>query len=952
MTMTGISFTPEQRAAIDRRDGPVFLRAGAGTGKTAVLVERFVAAVLEDGLKVEQLLAITFTEKAAAELGARIRARFLELGRRDHARAAEGAWISTFHGLCSRILRAHSLMAEIDPAYRVLDEAEAMRLAADAFDLALGGFLEDPAQDRLDLAAGYTPAKLEQMVRTVHARLRSSGQRAPELPEIERPLDRPDDSALDRAAMLAYAELGPQAGDLKSVEKALTCLEDCRDALAELADGRAPALNDFEKLAVKAGNTRALKVESVETYNAALSDWCAGLRAATGFAEYQLLRELLRRYGEAYERLKQERSGLDFDDLELLVRDLLASDEGLREHYRERFAGVMVDEFQDVNPLQAKVLALLARPQHLFTVGDERQSIYLFRHADVGLFTARADEAEAAGELLRLTVNFRSRPALLEVLNRCWGEAFLEGTFDRLAPGRGAAAGGEEGEEPPLRVELLVTDASKGRWDEHFGGSQEASDDDENDDGGEALAPPFGAALAGVPPWRAAEARLLARRVRGLLDEEDFDPGDVAVLVRATTDMNAYETALEDLGVPTYLVGGRGYWRQQQVLDLRAYLAALANPIDGQSLLSVLASPLAGLSLDGLALVGRRAKASGRGIWRTLEQAFGERDAGGATEDDDWAAVLGRDDHRRLSEFVERFAHERRTAPRLSLERVIDRAVTTSGYDTAILATAGGDRRLANVRKLMRLAREFEADEGRDLRGFIDYLDLQGDFEVREGEAPLEVEAIGAVRLMTIHAAKGLEFPVVCLADLGRSGKGDDREPLQVSEDGRVGLSLQSLGGAGGDALDLEAIKERQRERHDAEERRIFYVAMTRARERLIVSGAVDLEKLPEPKPLGVPMDWVWRGLADQLEAAGETTGERDGVRVTLCSPATVDEVLPPPDRDPAADSPSTPGGAHPPGRTHPGTGRQAGRRRLSRSSWRRRPGGPPASASSRPRSR
>ncbi|MBA2342471.1 MAG: UvrD-helicase domain-containing protein, partial [Thermoleophilaceae bacterium] len=109
MTMTGISFTPEQRAAIDRRDGPVFLRAGAGTGKTAVLVERFVAAVLEDGLKVEQLLAITFTEKAAAELGARIRARFLELGRRDHARAAEGAWISTFHGLCSRILRAHSL---------------------------------------------------------------------------------------------------------------------------------------------------------------------------------------------------------------------------------------------------------------------------------------------------------------------------------------------------------------------------------------------------------------------------------------------------------------------------------------------------------------------------------------------------------------------------------------------------------------------------------------------------------------------------------------------------------------------------------------------------------------------------------------------------------------------------------------------------------------------------
>jgi ATP-dependent helicase/nuclease subunit A len=858
--------TPEQRRAVERRDGALLVRAGAGTGKTTVLVERFVQAVTVDGAEVDQVLAITFTEKAAAEMKGRVRRRFIELGRREDARAAESAWVSTIHGLCSRILRAHALSAGIDPEFRVLDELESERIAADAFDGALGEFMGTgaaPDPDRVEMVAAYTPDRLRDMVRTAYSHLRSRGERHPRLEATLPPHPAGKAERLEAAAQAALAELGAAGGGV-TVDKAIASIE---------------ARGDIK------GKARALDSRTCEEYREALAAHRALEVTEREHRDHTMLRVLLELYDERYAAAKRGRSGLDFEDLELVARDLLRRDEGLCKAYSSRFEHVLVDEFQDTNRLQNQLLALLSRDPrsssvggqgagNLFRVGDENQSIYRFRNADVSVFREHWREARDAGRAESITVNFRARGEILDAIDlafeRIWGE--------RFEPLREAPGSRESPAPVEPCVDLLVVDRARDAWKEL----------NENGDC-------FGEALHGAPAWRAAEARLLAKRVDELTRGGPWTYGDVVILLRATTAMGLFERALDERGIPVHVVGGRGYWGHQQVADLRHWLAALANPLDGLALFSVLASPLAGLSLDAVALIALHARRAGWDPWRIVREPT-----------EGLAAALPDADRRKLGAFAERFSAERRIAGQVSLETLIDRVVTLTGYDRHLLALPGGTRRMANVRKLMRMAREYEADEGRDLRGFIDAVAERDVIQAREGEAPLEAEALDAVRMMTVHRAKGLEFPVVCVADLGKDGRDDDGR-LRISEDGSVGLRLANLGGGAVDSAKLAQIKEEGKRAAEEEERRIFYVAVTRAQEQLVLSGATDLARRPDPAELAEPMRWIWRGFCAGLPNEGASGIEVDtyqgravAVSWTLCTPATLDDVLPAADRAPA----------------------------------------------------
>jgi ATP-dependent helicase/nuclease subunit A len=824
----GLPFTDEQADAIRRRVGPLLLSANAGSGKTSVLTERFVRSVLEDELEPGRILAITFTDKAAGELRSRVRARFVELGRRDRARDLESAWISTFHGLCARILRAHAVRAGLDPAFRVLEEAEARDVRGAAFETALAAFLADERPEALDLAAAYGVDGLQTMILRAHDQLRSAGQTRPSLPAVRAPAEA-DATVLAAALARAQAELDP-ADERRGVATARAALARCA---ALLAVGGVPALGALEAAVFKPGNLKVLKSDACAAYLEALAAYGDAVRDALAARAVALLNELLGRHADAYAAAKRARAALDFDDLELLARDLLRAAPAVRGAYAERFSRIMVDEFQDTNAVQLELLELLGAER--FMVGDELQSIYGFRHADVGIFRAQRAALRERGAAAELATNFRSRPEILGVLDAAMGPLHGEAHVP-FTPGRSSdgAAGGAP------RVELLLTDAA-------------AVD---------AWPPEALASLPSAPARRQAEARVVAARIAGLVRDEGVAPADVVLLLRAATDMAVFERALEEQGLSTLAAGGRGYWGRQQVLDLCAYLGALANPRDELALFGLLASPLVGVSADGLAILARGAAQGAR--WEAVSRAFCSDEPEGLTDD------LPDADRDALENFGPWFAAERDGAPRRGLDELLERVVDRTGYDLHVLGLPGGRRRWANVLKLMRLAAGFEKRRGRDLRGLIDLATAELEAEARETDAPVELGDASAVRLMTMHAAKGLEFPVVVVADLGREGR-IPTEDLLLDGD-RIGLRLRTVDGGKANTLDYAALRDERAQADAEEERRILHVAMTRAEERLLVSGSVEADKLlAAPLPAVAPIRWLAPRLVAGLEALLES---------------------------------------------------------------------------------
>ena len=832
----------EQAAAIERREGELLLDAGAGSGKTSVLVERFVAHVLADGVAVGQILAITFTEKAAAELRERIRTRLRQLGAVEEARATEGAYISTIHGFCARLLRAGALAAGLDPGFVVLDRDQSETLASASFDAALKDL--EPAA-AAELIAAYGAPPLRYAILSAYARLRSAGQLEPGLPPVSLASavsavsGRGTGAELDAASRALSAELGKIAAPSPRVLEALDRLERCRELV--MVPDLWPAELDAVKLR---GNGAALSTDACADYRDALAAHRAACAARAAVPIRDLLDTLLRSFGHHYTRAKRDVSGVDFEDLELLSLELLRSTPELRERYAERFTRIMVDEQQDTNRVQLELIEAIAR-QNLFTVGDAQQSIYRFRHADVALFEARGGRLGAAGRRLTLATNFRSRPEILGPLNAAFAAAMGE-RFTPLVPGRPPAsseprirAGGHApaGEAGDPRVELLLVDKGA-EWE-----------------------------LEGMAaPWRLGEARALAGRVAELV-AAGTPPNEIVVLTRATTDMRAYERALERRGLPTYVIGGRGYWGHPQVLDLMAYLRALANPRDEEALLTVIASPMVGASFDALVVLAGLARARAGDPWTVLRAPGDELD------------VLEARDRVALETFAAWFAAERDTAARRSVEDLIDGALERTGYDLSMLAMPGGRRRLANVRKLMRLGREYEEEHGADLAGFVAAAADRAagrTSDTHESEAPVEGEGLDAIRLMTIHRAKGLEWPTVCVADLGRSPR-PPHQILRLSGDGRLGLRVHRAGVAGRvSALDHDAIGAEERRAEEDEERRLFYVAMTRARERLILSGATRFDGWTgaASQTGGGPVAWIAPVFVPEL---GRLIGEGGG---------------------------------------------------------------------------
>jgi ATP-dependent helicase/nuclease subunit A len=813
--------TREQRAAIEATDAEVLVEAGAGTGKTGVMVDRYCRLVCEQGVSPDAVLAFTFTDKAAAELRQRIRAEVEHRAEAGSETAREllprlgGAWVTTIHGFCNRLLSAHPVAVGIDPGFRVLDAPETERAAVEAFDEALEAFLAEGDRAREDTVAAFDIGGLRRIVLGAHAELRSRGAAEPQLPEPAAP---DMAGALREARATAaetIAELKPGSTNHELVERAL-----------DLLDARAdpPSLDQMVSLRT------ASKAKPMAAYREAIEAALSRVaEAGEGGRAYRHVAELLRLFSECFAAVKERRAGIDFEDLQLLAARLLERTE-TGAAYRTRFSHLLVDEFQDTNRLQLRLIEALRGPRtRLMVVGDELQSIYGFRHADLDVFRERREAVAepGGGAVLPLSGNFRSRPEVIGAVNAI-GQQLLA-NYMPLRVGARPETPGPPGAGPT--VELLLT--GREGWDD-----SEIQLDPVTD--------------ARTPANQLAEARFLAARLRELADS-GVERGKMVVLLRAFTRLDAYEDSLERAGLRPYVVGGRSYWSQQQVADVCALLATLANPLDDQALLGALASPACGVEPDTLWLL-RAAAGRGRQIWPSVARAAGLRED--EQVDPDPIEQIPATELSLLRTFAETIAALRRRASSLSLADLIDAAVTETGYDLAVLMRPAGEARFANVRKLMRLAAEFEASEGRDLRGLLDFLAARAGAD-SDAQAATAVEGHDGVRIMTIHSAKGLEFDVVAIPHLSRGLLAPARSPLltfgREPETPRVGLQLRRLGARAINLYSHRELCEEAQRREAEEELRLFHVAATRARERLLLSGVISPSP-PSQQTLGRPV--------------------------------------------------------------------------------------------------
>ena len=845
------------------------VQAGAGTGKTHSLVTLCLhllgGAGRAEPLPAARLWAVTFTEKAAAELKGRIRERVdalaecapEEVARIEPELATSGAppaalWrrvrrdlgaaqIGTIHGLCGQILRRHAAAAGLDPEFTVLDEVEARQLRADACLAAALEALEGtgPLRDasrRLCAELGFRGAGrfgrgLADELSLLLAALGESGREVSEVVESTPALHAGNAVAAEGEARRAFAAaLDDLESELRAARmrrapsptaiKALSGIEDyrARGAAAIAAAPPGELAQAWSQLRVLRGALpRSLSGRAGELMRAAREALEMLLEADAQVRSARLSRELALIATEAQRRYRSEKSrasAVDFDDLTRLTRDLLARDLSVRRLEKARLGVLLVDEFQDTSRPQLELFGWLvedgegtapaasglpgARPVargKLVVVGDRKQSIYEFRGADVAgaqAFASRALQDGAQRFVLR--TSRRSLPPLVEFANRLFRTALAaaDRPFDTPFGDEDALAAHRAGRDAGPCAELLDV----------LGAGVEA----------EAEVVSRRIALLLAP---GARERVYGedgpRRVRG---------GDVAVLLRRFTNVDVFRRALLKRRIPHLVFKGRGFYQAREVMDLTQLLALAVDPDDDLALLSVLRSPLGPVSDEGLVLLAHH---GGRGLRLRAARDPAARES------------LARDDAEALDRILALVSRVQRECDRLGPAALLEAVLAESDFLAAIAGGLYGEQAAANVDKLVGFAREHELHGG-NARSFVAQVRRLADDDAGEADAGVVEESDPhAVRLLTVHAAKGLEFPVVVVPECAAQPRGG-AEGVLLDPD--LGLALK-VRGAGWKRWGTNGLRIRdlRREREMAQARRLFYVAATRARDLLVLSG-------------------------------------------------------------------------------------------------------------------
>ena len=874
-----MKWTEEQQKVIDTRDRNILVSAAAGSGKTAVLVARILALVTDPAhpVDIDRLLIVTFTNAAAGEMRQRIRdaleARAEEAPENAHLQRQlvliHNAQITTIHSFCLQVLRSHFHMIGLDPGFRIADEGEMLLLRQDvlketleeAYELGAGEVHTAETEEFRQLLEQLAPGKDDQAVQNALLQVYqfSLGQPWPDewlagcrmaycRPDKEETPTEPDwvrfvvkdtkrvladvREEILYAIALCQAEHGPYMYE-KAMQDDLAMVEalQAADSYRELAKAFAVS-GTYTRLSTKKDESVSKEQkEQVQELRAGIKDALASVRVQYFYDRPEALEEtfyassvavraltrLVERFMEKLTEKKREKNVLDFSDLEHLALEILVvhDETGIQAspaalEYAEQFEEIMIDEYQDSNLVQELILNSVAGrgrgEANRFMVGDVKQSIYRFRLACPELFLEKYQTYRELENACRIDLhkNFRSRSEVLDGVNEIFRQIMTENlggiVYDKdamLYPGAVFALDSGEARRLPEFLLLDPEDQDKQEAEARLVGMQ------------------IQQMVGSFPVWDAKRSAYRPMAYR-----------DIVILLRTVSGWaETFGEVLSDMGIPCFTGSQKGYFSAVEVRTVLAYLEVLDNPVQDIPLAAVMRSPIGGFSDEALAKL--RSASEER---RFYDCCTAYRDNG-----EDAALRLALDTFfRQMEYFREKAAY---TPIHLLLWEILD----VTGYGAYAAALPAGRQRKANLDMLVEKAIAYEATSYRGLYHFIRYIESLKRYEVDYGEASLGTESDDTVRIMSIHKSKGLEFPVVFVSGLGK----------QFNETELRGrLALHSSFGIGCDYVDTtlrlrqpsllkKVIQKTSALENLGEELRILYVAMTRAKEKLILTGAV-----------------------------------------------------------------------------------------------------------------
>lgn len=895
-------WTPEQKAAIDIRDRNILVSAAAGSGKTAVLVQRVLERICDttNPVDIDRLLIVTFTNAAALEMKERIgdgiTKRLEEDPNNTHIQKQlhllQRSSISTIHSFCLKVIRNYFHQIELDPAFRIGNDAELNLIKGETLENTLEEFFDSGREDFLELVDSYTTPKSTQRLEEIILKLYTFSQSMPwpnvwldhAVEELNQEYESIDETkwsqiihediivkldativAAHNAMALCHLGNGPEhyepmlKNDLEQLEE---CYKEsdslvaliksiCNIQFMALSRKRFECDIDIREQVKDIRNNQIKKpIEDIQ------KDFPIGfekdmlLDITKVSRTMKILVEVVQVFGEKYQQAKGAKYIVDYNDLEHYCLDILLDKDSKEEHIipsavskelQEFYDEIYIDEYQDSNIVQETILSVISRQdQNRFMVGDIKQSIYRFRLANPLLFRHKHDTYDeydinqgndSLGDkvYIDLAKNFRSRGNILDGINFIFEQIMNRQVGEVDYNHKAALYTGLTYKEPEEEIEV------GGPTELHLISTSNESDEIEED------------SMLKELSKREVEAMLVASMVRDMLDEKKgpthvydkkkdkyrkIEPKDIVILLRTTLNTaDHYLQALLSVGVGAFADVATGYFETIEIKTILALLSIIDNPMQDIPLLTVLRSPIVGLSLDELAIIRKSQK---YGTYYDALEGYISQIEGLEMEEDKLVT--------KLKAFRKDLSTYRKWAIDFTMDELLSKLFVGTGYYQYVGMLPTGEQKQANLRILKKHAAEFEESSFTGLFNFMNYIDrvkkTSGDF----AEAKTVGENENLVRIMSIHKSKGLEFPVVfvCATDK-RFNNQDLIEPVLVHYEYGLGAKYIDVNHRViYDTFPRIAISKKIKMENISEEMRVLYVALTRAKEKLIITGSVD----------------------------------------------------------------------------------------------------------------